>query len=121
MKRLSVLLLALVLAVSLTACGGNKIDAKDPSVGKWSAVSITMLGFSMDVSQVFPGGVTVELNTNGKGTFVLDDKKDSLTWTVTNGEIDLKVDDTTFTGSIIDNQLFLDSQETGMTYVFEKE
>jgi len=71
MKRFGVLLLTLVLVVSLTACGGTKINSNDPSVGKWTAVSVSMLGFSMEINQVFPDGAFVELNANGKGTFTI--------------------------------------------------
>ena len=98
-------MLALVLVAGLAACGGGGSD--DPNVGTWNAVSASMMGIEMEVADLFDGGVTLELKSNGKFTINVDGEKSSGKWEYNGDTINFTASDADMTGTVKDGMLTL--------------
>ena len=81
MKRLFALLLALVIVLSLAACGGGSEEV-DPNAGRYIGVSAAVGGFSMPMSDIYPGETWIELKSGGKGDIMLDGDSYGFKWTL---------------------------------------
>lgn len=82
--------LAVVLIVVLSAnCGGTAVST-DPNVGVYTASQAEMLGITMDVSDLFENGVTIELKDKGKCVMNVDGTTGNGTWTLTDGVFHIK-------------------------------
>ena len=53
MKKIIAFLLAICMLLSLAACGGSAEE--DPNAGKYIGVSAAVGGFSMPMSDIYPG------------------------------------------------------------------
>lgn len=78
MKKFLSLLLALTLAVSLCACGGNK--QQDVVVGDWQANFATVSGIEGEFTDA-----SLAINEDGTGTFVFMKDTADLTWKYDDG------------------------------------
>ena len=122
MKKNIALILVLVLVVSMfTACGGS-VDTSDPNQGVWKATTGEMLGVSMDVTEFFGEGFTIELKSKGKCTLVVDGKKANGTWTLESGAFTVKGGGIDCKGRLENGSLVLeDVMDMGLDLYFEKE
>ena len=121
MKKFTSFLLALVMIFSLVACGGSG-SGDDPNLGVWTAVSVEMMGFSVDVADVFEKGFTIELKAKGKCTLVANGEKGNGKWSLENGVFKLEGGDMDCTGRLEKGRLTLeDVMGAGLTIVFEKD
>ena len=68
MKRIFALFLAVVMLLSLTACGGEP----DPNAGKYLGVRGEMNGVILTMEELYPGESYLELKDGGKGKLVLE-------------------------------------------------
>lgn len=81
-KTLSVILLA-VLALALAACGsGGSGESSDPNCGLYEGSTAEMMGFTMDISEIFEGGFSIELLDGGKAKFNYEGKSHNMKWTL---------------------------------------
>ena len=123
-KNVNVILaaiLSVVLLLSMTACGGS-VNPNDPNQGLWKAVSGEMLGISMEVSEFFGEGFTLELKDKGKCVIFVDGDKASGTWTLEKGVFTVKGGGIDCAGRLENGILTLDNVlGTGLNLVFEKE
>ena len=119
-RKLLALLLALTLVVLLAACGGEKTD--DPNAGTWNGVTVSMLGIEMDIVDIFPGGIQLELKGNGKGNIIVEGDSSRIQWSCENGQLTVGDSSVTMSGTIEGSVLTLQNLlGTGMDIVFEKE
>ena len=123
MKKMLVLCLAIILCVStFTACGGSAIDPNDPNQGLWVATTGEMLGISMEVSDYFGAGFTIELRNKGKCEITVDGSKVNGTWTLDNGAFTVKGGGIDSAGRLENGTLTLeDVMGMGITLIFVKE
>ena len=74
------LALALTLVLGLAACGGSA--EADPNAGLYEAESAQMYGLSIQISDVFEDGFSLELKNGGKAVFHDEGKDYNLKWTL---------------------------------------
>ena len=83
MKKLLVLVFAAALVLTFAACGGGGGSASsDPNCGHYDATVLEMMGFTMDVAEVFPDGFSIDLQDGGKAKFNYDGKSYNMKWTL---------------------------------------
>ena len=106
MKRILSVMLILVMAISLAACGGS-----NPNAGVYHAVSCTALGFEMDCE-----GDYLELKGNGKGELCLMGEKYNCSWTLEGETFTLKNHGDEFSGTLHNGILTVNFSD--MVYVY---
>ncbi len=82
MKKLAALLLALVMALTLVACGGGKGSSKtNPVVGKYIGETVLSFGEWVPMDEVYDlGDNYIELKEDGTGCFMLDGDPTTIAW-----------------------------------------
>ncbi len=80
----AVIVLAIVITVNLFSGG----DSDDPNIGIWTAEEITMMGMTMSPTEIYPDGITLELEKGNNCTLTLDGE---------DFNADYEIDGTTFT------------------------
>ncbi len=81
MKKITVLVLSLVLVFAMVSCGKNMKDS--PYVGTWKATTASYSGFDMSVESILGGEMTIELKDDGKCTLSIADEEESGKWSET--------------------------------------
>ncbi len=84
MKKVFALILMFALLLALAACGES--GEPDPNAGLYEAESAQMYGLSIQISDVFEDGFSLELKNGGKAVFHFDGKDYNLKWTL-DGEV----------------------------------
>ena len=121
MKKSIALFLLLILGIAtLTACGGNQVDPNDPKLGKWNAVSVSMMGITMDIEEAFENETSFELKANGSCAIDIDGEKGNGKWTFEGDEITIKGGGAEFNGTIKNGIMTLEESDTGMEITFKK-
>ncbi len=122
MKKVASIILALLMLVSLAACGSSDVSSDDPNVGMWTAVSASMLGITTDIDEVFDQGASLELKANGKYVLTLDGENGNGKWTYEDGGLAFTSSEFDFYGSVESDILTLENlMDTGLSINFEKE
>lgn len=80
MKKVFALILMLAMLLALTGCGER--GEPDPNAGLYEAQSAQMYGLSIQISDVFEDGFSLELKNGGKAVFHYDSKDYNLKWTL---------------------------------------
>ena len=70
MKKLTAILLAALLVLSLTACGSG--GGKDPIIGEWDLFALTDLNDTSSSTAVPSGSGSITFNDDGSFTLVID-------------------------------------------------
>ena len=126
MKKVISLMLALVLALSLTACGGKGGGASDdPNLGKYIGEEYSGDGSNwFSLSEIFDEGESyIELKDGGKGVFCLGGDATDIKWTLENdGTLKLTRDSLESNGTLKDGLITLtDLWGNEVTITFQKE
>lgn len=118
MKKLLSIILAGVMLLSLTACGGGRAD--DAYAGNWISVSGTAMGFTMTGEDIEGFGLTLE--TDGKGTMAIDGDEANIKWTNDDTNLTVTVEGEDLVATIgKDTLTFVNLMNTGMDLTFAKE
>ncbi len=124
MKKISSLILAFIMLVSFTACGGKSGDSDSdaPHLGMWNAVAASMMDTTLDISEVYDEGASLEMNSNGKYKLILDGEKAYGKFTYEDGILELSGDGLDLSGTIENDILTLTNMlDMGLDLIFEKE
>ena len=98
MKKLISIFIAMMLCLSVTACGGSSGKADDALTGKYIAVSGTALGITLSGDDVT--GFTIELKSGGKVTIDVDGTTAQGKWVNDDKTITLTVENTDIVGKL---------------------
>lgn len=126
MKKLISLALALVLVLSLTACGSKDGgDSADPNLGKYLGAEFSGDGNEwLSLDEVYDEGESyIELKSGGKGEFCLGGDATDIKWTLeSDGALKLTRDDMESNGTLKDGLITLtDLWGNNVTITFVKE
>lgn len=114
MKKISALCLALLLALSLCACGGS---ADTESLGKYNCTSISMQDMTLEGS-----GQWLELQEGGKATLFVSDQTYTGEYTLADGAFTLNIDgQDAAAGTLEGDTLTIDLLGATLTFVKEAE
>lgn len=111
MKKFVIILLIAALVLSLTGCS----SASDPNLGVYEARKASMKGVSLNVSEVYEGGFSVELKSGNKAVLHIDGEDYNLKWELEGTRFHLIAADTEFYGTLKDGTMKLpDFQGSGV-------
>ena len=119
MKKIIAILLTLTMLLSLAACGGSAEE--DPNAGKYIGISAAVGGFSMPMSDIYPGETWIELKSGGKGDIMLDGDSYGLKWTLEGEVFTLTIDGVDSVGTLSGGDIAIDLMNMGCVMTFEKE
>ncbi len=101
MKKMIAMLLAVVMVLSLCACGGGK-EYDEALLGVYTCYEIEAIGYAMSPDEVWSDTCTFELKQGGKGSIHIDGEDASLKYDIVGESIEVKVEGETATGSLVD-------------------
>lgn len=121
-QRISIFMaIALLLAGLLCGCGDEGSEANDPNLGFWEATTASMSGLTMEVSDLFEGGVQLNLKANGKALLYVEGEEYRVRWTLEDGVLQIGDHSLTMMGTIEGNVLTLENlMGSGVSLTFEK-
>lgn len=119
MKKIIAVLLTLAMLLSLAACGGSAEE--DPNAGKYIGISAAVGGFSMPMSDIYPGETWIELKSGGKGSIALDGDSYSMKWALEGESITITLEGVDSVGTLKDNAIVVDLMDMGCVMTFRKE
>ena len=115
MKKTLSILLAMLLLLSLTACGS------DPNEGVYEAKSAELGGISINVEKVFKGGFSVELKSGGKAVLRMSGEEYNVKWSLDGTAFKLTASDSEYTGTLSDGVIKLENiLNSGVNMTLEK-
>ena len=125
MKKIVSLALALVLVLSLTACGGKDgAKSADPNLGKYIGTEFSSDGSSWySLADILEGESYIELKDGGKGVFCLGGDATDVKWTLENGTLKMTQDSLESNGTLKDGLITLTDiwGNDEVTITFQKE
>lgn len=118
----AVLVFLLLIVLLIRGCTGAVKDAFDPNLGVYNATTAEMFGMEMDVTDVWEGGVSIELKAKDKCVFTIDGEQYNIKWTLDGSDIRIKGKGLDCEGTLNRGVLVLqDVMDMGVNLTFQKE
>lgn len=118
----AVLVFLLLIVLLIRGCTGAVKDAFDPNLGVYNATTAEMYGIEMDVTDVWEGGVSIELKAKDKCVFTIDGEQYNIKWTLDGSDIRIKGKGLDCEGTLNRGVLVLqDVMDMGVNLTFQKE
>ena len=118
----AVLVFVLLIVLLIRGCTGAVKDAFDPNLGVYNATTAEMFGMEMDVTDVWEGGVSIELKAKDKCVFTIDGEQYNIKWTLDGSDIRIKGKGLDCEGTLNRGVLVLqDVMDMGVNITFAKE
>ena len=118
----AVLVFVLLIVLLIRGCTGAVKDAFDPNLGVYNATTAEMFGMEMDVTDVWEGGVSIELKAKDKCVFTIDGEQYNIKWTLDGSDIRIKGKGLDCEGTLNRGVLVLqDVMDMGVNLTFQKE
>lgn len=86
-RKMTLIMTCVMLGGMLTACGKAE---PDPNSGLYEAVSATMMGMEIDISDVYEDGVSFDLQDGGKCIANMDGETAKIKWTTDGDSIHIE-------------------------------
>lgn len=118
MKKITALLLALMMVFAFAACGSSEPD--DPNCGTYHCTTAEMMGVEMDPSEFYDSECSIELKNGGKAKMTLDSDSGSGSWVVDGNAITITIDGVDSVGTIEDGVMVIDLIGMGINFTFER-
>lgn len=119
-KNILSIILALVLAFSLSACGGSDVRADDKLAGRYIPVVGEMLGVALTGEEL--AGFAFDLESGGKGTMTADGAESNIKWRNDDSTLTISVEKTDIVGTLgTDSFKIVDMLGMGMDITFARE
>ena len=119
MKKIIAFLLTLAMLLSLAACGGSAEE--DPNAGKYIGISAAVGGFSMPMSDIYPGETWIELKSGGRGDIMLGGDNFPMKWALEGEVFTLTIDGVDSVGTMSNGAIVIDLMDMGCVMTFQKE
>lgn len=107
MKKVFSLMMVLLLAVSVTACGGSSGRADEALTGKYIGVTGTALGITLSGEDM--AGYSLELKSGGKAVLELDGDSTDGKWINDDTTVTLTIDKTDMVGKLGEDTIVFES------------
>ncbi len=115
---IAVVVLLIVLIVGMLSGGGSD----DPNVGVWNAQEITMMGMTMDPTDIYPEGITLEIKNSSKCILTLDGESFNSDYEIDGSTFTLTQRGDEFSGTIQGNVITITNLlDMGLDIKFVKE
>lgn len=118
MKRWIAFVLVLAVALTLCACGSGE---PDPNAGVYHGHSVTALGFTLPISDVYPEQTQVVLESGGRGTVVVNGDDFRMKWKLEGQTLTITVSGEDSVGTLTDGMITIDFLNMGYEMAFLKE
>ncbi len=119
MKKITALVIALVLALSLCACGGDKADSA--MLGTYTLYAMEYeKNTNVLASELFDGESYVTLKSGGAAEFCLEGDVANVKWKADGTKLTITAADGTMDGSLSDGLLTLDADGSKMFFVADE-
>lgn len=117
-RKMFALCAALVMMVSLAACGGGGTDMSESEyVGAWECTSYVAQGTSISPDEV--GASTLEFKADGTASYDLIGQTGDAEWTET--ETGVEITDVSGTVALTKTDATLVLEQDGVQFIFEKQ
>ena len=122
-KRVSIIFAALILVISLSACGGNKKDTS--FTGLYTGSTVNILGDDTPINEIYSNGEnSVLLNEDKTGVMTVDGESLNITYVLDGQNIEITSvdagDDMICVGTLADGVLSFDFFGIGIQMKFVK-
>jgi len=107
MKKVFSLMMVMLLAVSVTACGGSSGRADEALTGKYIGVTGTALGITLSGEDM--AGYSLELKSGGKAVLELDGDSTDGKWVNDDTTVTLTIDKTDMVGKLGEDTIVFES------------
>lgn len=116
-RKMFALCAALVMMVSLAACGGGTDMSESEYVGTWECTSYVAQGVTVSPDEV--GTSTLEFKADGKASYDLIGQTGEADWTET--ETGVEITDASGTVALTKTDATLVLEQDGVQFIFEKQ
>ncbi len=118
-KRVTAMFMALLMVLSLAACGGSSVRADDALTGSYVAVAGSALGVMVLLDEA--DSFSVELNSGGKGSMTVTGKTKNIKWENDDETITLKVEGEEIVGKLQKDSFLVENMlNQGMDFIVAK-
>lgn len=116
MKKIFALLLTLVMALGLAACGGGSSlsDEESAAVGKYTLISYTYSGLELSADSGY-----LELKDNGKADLEVEDTSGTVKWSLADGVLTITEGSDSYTGELDGNVITLEMEDIIWLFALE--
>lgn len=104
-KQLGIMLGIVMMLSALIGCGSSE---PDPNSGLYEGQSAEMMGISMDISDLFENGVTIELQDGGKAVLNMNGDTGKMEWTLEGDKFHAEGGGVELDGTLSDGVLYLE-------------
>lgn len=104
-KQFGIMLGMVMMLSALIGCGSSE---PDPNSGLYEAQSAEMFGMSMDITDLFENGVTIELQDGGKAILNMNGEDGKMEWTLEGDKFHAEGGGAELDGTLSDGVLYLE-------------
>ena len=113
---ISVLILVSVFSLALSGCGYH-----NAYLGTWVATDAVSNGVTVDISEIFPDGLELEIEEEGRGCLRIEKKDSNIVWTEEDGVFNISDSSGTAMGWMEEDILRLSNvADSGVDFLLQR-